>query len=140
MTRLETCWNFALFGGGKSQAALYAQVAAGYGFRIQHFESMHDLDYLGRFREFDAAIVHEDLQPLSGLELAEYLEKLFQSLPMILLTKPDVDGAAYLSVLPKSIIDCLPATQSPEDVLDRMLAVVELRQPLYLAAVKPSHF
>lgn len=140
MTRLETCWNFALFGGCKTKAADYARLAATYGFKMQHFESMHDLDYLGRFREFDAAIVHQTLHPLSGLELAEYLEKLFQSLPMILLTEPDTDIESVVPYLPKSVVHCLPVTQSPEDVLDRVLAAIELRQTPYLSAVKPSHF
>ncbi len=138
MTRLESCWNFALFGGGKPRALAYSQVAASCGYKIQHFESMHDLDYLGRFREFDAAIVHQTLQPLSGLELAEYLEKLFQSLPMILLIEQEEEMDRLLPRLPSSVIECLPACHCPQEVFERALAAIQTRATPYLAAVKPS--
>jgi hypothetical protein len=66
------------------------------------------------------------MHPLSGLELAEYLEKLFQSLPMILLTPTedlDTDGL----MVPASVADCYPATEEARRVLGR--AVEVLQQP-----------
>jgi hypothetical protein len=126
MKSSETPWKFVLLGGDGKTAADYMTAAALEGHRLDYFSSMHEIGYLGRFREYDAAIVHGDMYPLSGLELAEYLEKLFQSLPMILLTSEDeldFDGP----VIPTSVVDCYPASEEAHRVLER--AVEVLQQP-----------
>ncbi len=115
----KTQWKCLLLGGSATEASAYLKAAASRGWEMQHFSSMDDLGYLGRVREFDAAIVHQDLHPLSGLELAEYFEKLFQSLPMVLLTSKAFQVSATES-LPGSIIDCLPKAEEPSGVLRRV--------------------
>lgn len=118
-------WKFALLGGDRREAELYIREALNRGYELLHFASMDDLGYVGRFREFNAAIVHEDFQPLSGFELAEYLEKLFQSLPMILLSDRHSEDEA-MEELPSSVIACLPAGHDPEEVLGRAEAAAVL--------------
>ena len=73
---VKSHWKFLLLGGTKHQGLAYQEAAALRGWELSYFKSMDELGYLGRVREFDAAIVHHDLHPLTGLELAEYLEKL----------------------------------------------------------------
>lgn len=126
MRSSETPWKFVLLGGDGKTAADYMSTAALEGHHLDYFSSMHEIGYLGRFREYDAVIVHGDMHPLSGLELAEYLEKLFQSLPMILLTsedEQDFDG----HLIPTSVVDFYPATEEARRVLGR--AVEVLQQP-----------
>ena len=107
------------------------------GHQLDHFSSMHELGYLGRFREYDAAIVHDDMQPLSGLELAEYLEKLFQSLPMILLTQ-NYESEFNRKLVPASVVECFPASQDAHFVLEKALEALHSRSPVapYLTAVE----
>ena len=133
MSTQEAGWKFALLGGDREKAEIYTLTAAERGYEIEYFASMLELGYLGRFREFDAAIVHQDFQPISGLELAEYLEKLFESLPMVLLT---ADIHRLCDILPGSIIECLPLDHNPHDVLDRAEAAVAMRSAPILSAIK----
>lgn len=135
MEQHASSWKFVLLGGDRQQAEIYSRVAADRGYELMHFESMHDLGYLGRFREFDAAIVLQDFQPLSGLELAEYLENLFHSLPMILLNKEGIEKQDDL-LLPSCVIECLPFDHSPRAVLERAEAAVHQREAPYQLAVK----
>lgn len=109
MTR--SSWKLALLGGDGEKAQAYAHEAKARGHQIAHFASMNELGFLGRIREFDAVIV-QDLNPLTGLEIAEYLEKLFQSLPAVLLS--DDDSPAHL-------IDRLPLYADAKHVLERVL-------------------
>lgn len=125
MRQSETPWKFVLLGGDGKTAANYVAAAALEGHRLDHFNSMHELGYLGRFREYDAAIVHDDMQPLSGLELAEYLEKLFQSLPMILLTQSGGDGDYNRKLIPASVVDSYPASQDAHIVLERVMLALQ---------------
>ncbi len=137
MIAAETPWKFVLLGGDGKTAANYLAAAALAGHRLDHFASMHELGYLGRFREYDAAIVHDDMQPLSGLELAEYLEKLFQSLPMILLTQECVPEFQR-KLLPASVVESFPVSQEAQLVLDRVTQALHTKNliaPL-LAAVE----
>ncbi len=133
MSRQEASWKFALLGGDQEKAEVYTLAAAERGYDLEYFASMLELGYLGRFREFDAAIVHQDFQPISGLELAEYLDKLFESLPMILLTS---NVQHICEILPGSIIECLPLDHNPRDVLDRAESAVAMRSAPLLAAIK----
>jgi DNA-binding response OmpR family regulator len=125
MRSSETPWKFVLLGGDGVTAATYRAAAAHEGHRLDYFSSMHDIGYLGRLREYDAAIVHGDMYPLSGLEVAEYLEKLFQSLPMILLT-PDEDMDAELDRIPSSVVDRYPASEEAHTVLHRVIQILRL--------------
>ncbi len=109
-------WKCLLLGGPTQLARAYQDEAAMRGLELQHYSSMEDLGYLGRMREFDAAIVHEDLAPLSGLELAEYAEKLFQSLPLVLLTSQKHEASPNES-LPGSIVECFLSGEAPSGVL-----------------------
>ncbi len=138
MRSSETPWKFVLLGGDGKTAADYMSAAALEGHRLDYFSSMHDIGYLGRFREYDAAIVHGDMHPLSGLELAEYLEKLFQSLPMILLTSDD-ERDFDEPMIPSSVVDCYPASKEARRVLERVVEVLEQprKQPTrYLMALE----
>jgi len=126
MKSSETPWKFVLLGGDGKTAAMYMAAAALEGYRLDYFSSMHDVGYLGRFREYDAAIVHDHMQPLSGLELAEYLEKLFQSLPMVLLTHEDEQDYDQ-ELIPASVVGSYPASQEAHVVLER--AIQALKQP-----------
>ncbi len=138
MRSSDTPWKFVLLGGDGKTAADYMSAAALEGHRLDYFSSMHDIGYLGRFREYDAAIVHGDMHPLSGLELAEYLEKLFQSLPMILLTSDD-ERDFDEPMIPSSVVDCYPASKEARRVLERVVEVLEQprKQPTrYLMALE----
>jgi len=136
MNRSEASWKFVLLGGDNQVAHDYVQAASMRGCALSHFASMQELGYLGRFREYDAAIVHRELNPLSGLELAEYLEKLFQSLPMVLLTE-DRELPLSMHRLPGSVIDCLPVDHSPEEVLERVEEALAGRSSPYLSMIEP---
>ena len=109
MTR--SSWKLALLGGDGQRAKDYAHEANARGHQIAHFASMNDLGFLGRIREFDAVIVH-DLNPLTGPEIAEYLEKLFQSLPAVLLSDDDKSFNG---------VDRLPIYADAKYVLERVL-------------------
>ncbi len=116
--------KFVMLGGDAQLVQKYLVAAKALGFELDHFEGMHDLGYLGRFREYRAAIVHDELQPLSGLELAEYLEKLFHSLPMILLMRePEV---ILPQLLPSSIVGTMLVDTPAEQALMQLLGVLEL--------------
>jgi DNA-binding NtrC family response regulator len=136
MNRSDASWKFVLLGGNHQVAQQYAQAASLRGYALSHFASMQELGYLGRFREFDAAIVHRELNPLSGLELAEYLEKLFQSLPMVLLTE-DRELPHSLHRMPGSVIECLPIDHSPIEVLERVEEALAGRTSPYLSVLEP---
>lgn len=123
MRHPETPWKFVLLGGDGQTAANYKAAAALEGHHLDHFTSMHDVGYLGRIREYDAAIVHDAMHPLSGLELAEYLEKLFESLPMILLTQDD-ENSDERPCLPASVVGSYPASQEAHIVMQRAIHAV----------------
>ncbi len=108
----------ALLGGDQRQAEQMIEEGRGQGLVVEYFESILSMGFLGRFREYDAAIVHAALEPLSGLELAEYLEKLFKSLPMILLSDlTPLQGGQYL---PASIIDHFSTDTAASRILGRI--------------------
>lgn len=106
-------WKLALLGGDGEKAQVYANEANARGHQIAHFPSMNELGFLGRIREFDAVIV-QDLNPLTGLEIAEYLEKLFKSLPAVLLSDDD-------SPRTSDFIERLPLYAEAKHVLERVL-------------------
>ena len=125
----NTQWKCLLLGGSATEASAYQEAAASRGWQVQHYPSMEDLGFLGRVREFDAAIVHQDLHPLSGLELAEYLEKFLLSLPMVLLTSKAWQASAA-EELPKNIVSCLPCAEEPAGVLSRVEEAMRTRDTL----------
>lgn len=56
------------------------------GFYVEIFSSLEDLGHLGSLSEFDLAIVDYQLEQMTGLEIAEYLDVFFKDIPMILVS------------------------------------------------------
>lgn len=123
---MKSRWKCLLLGGPSHLARAYQDEAAMRGLELEHYSSMDELGYLGRMREFDAAIVHEDLAPLSGLELAEYAEKLFQSFPLVLLISQGADRKSD-NTLPSSIIECFLSGEAPAGVLSCVESTLKSR-------------
>lgn len=116
-----------LVGGDREQAHAYQQAAQAHDLDLDYFPSMQELGFLGRFREYDIALVDEELSPLSGLELAEYLEKLFQSLPMILLQRQETCLSSPRE-LPQSIVACRPINSDSSQIFSQVMAALDLKQ------------
>lgn len=57
------------------------------GYYVDCYRSMLEVGYLGRFLQYDAVIVNDELGEMSGLELGEYCDKLLGNLPVILLSE-----------------------------------------------------
>lgn len=145
-------WKIVLLGGDQRQADYFIGEAGARGIEMDYFDSTLSMGFLGRFREYDAAIVHEDLKPLSGLELAEYLEKLFGSLPMILLrnetrsedetfpTSTTADTGAFplgrRETLPTSIVEHFSTEADVSQVVDRITLALSRPQASVLKSVK----
>jgi len=60
-------------------------VASERGFYVDCYKSMLEIGYLGRLKQYDVAIVNYELGDMTGLEVAEYCEKLLGNLPLILI-------------------------------------------------------
>ncbi|MFW7380790.1 MAG: hypothetical protein ACOH5I_18390 [Oligoflexus sp.] len=60
-------------------------VASERGYYVDCYKSMLEIGYLGRFKQYDVAIVNYELGDMTGLEVAEYCEKLLGNLPLILI-------------------------------------------------------
>ena len=127
MHTTETARKFVLLGVSSEQAAAFQDAALGRGYELHHYDTLSELGYLGRLREFDAAIVHEDIEPLSGIELAEYLEKLFQSLPVLLLSEKLELGLQEDVSLPTSVINRVTSGLAPLHVLQQVEAALASR-------------
>lgn len=127
---MQEPWKLVLLGGERGRAAHYGMVAESLGIHLEHFSTMQEMGYLGRLREFDAAIVYEDIQPLSGFELAEYIEKLFESLPTVLLS-PEIEQVRLQRELPSSVCHSFVAACEPRLVLEKVLETLLLnhKQP-----------
>jgi len=67
------------------------------GLDLEYYESLSDLGFLGGLGRFRAAIVDFHLQSMTGIEIAEYLDRLFGDIPMVLISS---DGDADLAPKP----------------------------------------
>ncbi|SMF50234.1 hypothetical protein [Pseudobacteriovorax antillogorgiicola] len=59
--------------------------AARHDIHVDHYKNMMEIGYLGRFKDYDVAILNETLEKMTGLEIAEYFDKLLGNMPMVLL-------------------------------------------------------
>ena len=93
--------------------------AAFKGVNVDHYKNMTEIGYLGRFKEYDVAILNERLDIMTGLEIAEYFDKLLGNMPMILLHKsPETISRAEW---PKSVFSFISKNEGANKVLQAAL-------------------
>lgn len=90
-------------------------VAADQSIKVDHYKNMSEIGYLGRFADYDVAILNETLEKMTGLEIAEYFEKLLGNMPMILLQSNPQQYER--STFPKSVVSFIDKLAGPEQVL-----------------------
>ncbi|MCX6127552.1 MAG: hypothetical protein NTX25_00640 [Proteobacteria bacterium] len=122
MNFVETPKKIVMLGSDARLTALYQNSALSLGHTLQSFANILEFGYLGRFREFDLAIVHEDLQSLTGLELAEHLDKLLPALPLILIVKNALQPAPR-QALPSNIIKLIKDDMDPSKLMTEALQI-----------------
>lgn len=75
---------------------ILSQVAQMRGMILDTYESLSDLGSIGLLGRYDAAIIDYDLDKMTGVEIAEYLEAFFSDVPVILVSgaqrDPDKKG------------------------------------------------
>jgi hypothetical protein len=123
----ETSWKFVLVGGDPQTNLKYIAAAALRTHHLDCFASMDELGYLGRFCEYDAALVFDDLEPISGLELAECIDVLLGSLPIILLSRQPF-ALQNIQDLPSSLIACVQILPQADGVIDAVLSALYSQQ------------
>lgn len=72
------------------------------GFEVESFASLADVGHLGSLAHFDLAIVDYQLEQMTGIEIAEYLDVFFKNMPMILVSANDKENVD-LTNWPRSI-------------------------------------
>ena len=87
------------------------------GLDLEYYESLSDLGFLGGLGRFSAAIVDFHLDQMTGLEIAEYLDRLFGDIPMVLISS---DGDAASKERPS----CVHRFVNKSDGLERIIAAV----------------
>ncbi len=96
------------------------------GYYVDCYRSMLEVGYLGRFLQYDAVIVNDELGDMSGLELGEYCDKLLGNLPVILISEhaPAMASGREQS-WPRSIFRRLSKSLGSEAILEAAQAAAE---------------
>lgn len=133
-------WKVVLLGGDQAEADYFIGEAGSRGVQMEYFDSTLSMGFLGKFREYDAAIVHEDLKPLTAMELAEYLEKLFESLPMVVLknegVKRDEVRVPEETSSANGVLTYYSKAEEPSLVLGKIIETLSSPKARELRAVK----
>ena len=87
------------------------------GLDLEYYESLSDLGFLGGLGRFKVAIVDFHLSEMTGLEIAEYLDRLFGDIPMVLISS---DGDAANQPRPS----CVHRFVHKSDGLERIASAV----------------
>ena len=85
------------------------------GIQLDCFKTLGEMGSLGRFSDYEAAIVDYDLGPMNGLEVAEYLPIFFRKMPMILISGKEIFQETYW---PSSVKDFVHKETGPNRILD----------------------
>lgn len=59
--------------------------ASSMGIYLDHFHNMLELGYLGRFAGYQAIIINQQLEKMTGREIAVHLDKILGHIPILLL-------------------------------------------------------
>lgn len=89
------------------------------GYYVDCYRSMLEVGFLGRFMQYDAAIVNQQLGEVSGVEVAEYCDKLLGNLPLVLIGDTRTPRCEQDRRWPRSIYRGLAKSEG----VDRILAV-----------------
>lgn len=82
-------------------------IASERGYYVDCYKSMLEIGYLGRFKQYDVAIVNYELGDMTGLEVAEYCEKLLGNLPLILVCDDELTHKKVAAGSSRAIFRCL---------------------------------
>jgi ActR/RegA family two-component response regulator len=70
----------------RSFGHIMKQCAAQRGVDLDYFESLADLGFVALVGRYDVAILDYDLGSMTGVEIGEYLQALFNCMPMLLIS------------------------------------------------------
>jgi ActR/RegA family two-component response regulator len=93
------------------------QAAGERGFYVDCYKSMLEVGYVGRFKQYDVAIVNYELGDVTGLEVAEYCEKLLGNLPLILVCDEEAVRLQIEASRPQSVFRCLSKSSGISAIL-----------------------
>ena len=68
---------------------IFSKTADRQGLKIDCYETVLELDYMGLLGQYDVAVVDYDLGQVNGIEMVSYLSSLFGDIPMILVSSCD---------------------------------------------------
>lgn len=71
------------------------------GIELDAFHSLADLGFVALLRNYDVAIIDYELEEMNGVEIAEYMSKLLDGMPMVLISA--TDRSAEMSHCPGNI-------------------------------------
>jgi len=88
------------------------------GINLHWHKSLFELGSVGKLGNYDLIIVDPLIEPVNGLEVAEYVDTFFPGLPVILIGRQD--HRFELSHWPKSVVGCSYKTE-----LDKMVTEIK---------------
>lgn len=106
---------------------LMQAIAITQGVKLDYFPSLLALGRIGRIAEYDVAILDYYLGEMSGLEVAEYVERFFGGKPVII-----VSGTWYSDIgwknCPQCVRQFIPKVRGANPILTCALELAKSRQ------------
>ncbi len=106
---------------------MLVRAAQRYGFTVDYYTSLMDMWSVGRFEQYNAAIIDYDLGSMSGIEVAESLPILFNEMPIVLVSGRDRLDSAEPDSWPQAI-RCFMNKDSGMDAIVNTAAGLLLRR------------
>ena len=107
--------NLVLVDPDQEFAEALVKEASGLGIHVDYYKNMLEIGYLGRFKDYDLVILNETLEKMTGLEIAEYFDKLLSNMPIVLL-HPQA-GEVGREGWPRSVVSFVAKEQGVTEVL-----------------------
>ena len=81
--------RYLLIDDDATYRAIMVRCAQMAGMELEAYESLADLGSVGLLGRFDTAIVDYNLDQMTGVEIADYLDHLFTDVPMVLVSSAE---------------------------------------------------
>ena len=87
-----------------SYTVIMRRVAEMEGITLDTYQSLSELGFIGMLGKYDLAIIDYDLGKMTGVEIGNYLEKLFEGTPMILVSELERENTGWPSSVKKFLL------------------------------------
>lgn len=113
--------KFVLIDDDPSYTVIMKRVAEMEGIELDTFQSLSELGFIGMLGKYDVAIVDYDLGRMTGVEIGNYLDKLFSDIPMIMVSELERSSEGWPHIVKKFLLK----SDGYKFVLQQALALIE---------------